>query len=203
MKMTKTNKGCFGYFRREKKRRLLVTLLLFAVPALIFFTGLFYVGKRENIFTVMAIVACLPACKSTVGLIMAWMQKSLPQDEYEKIRSHAGDLEMVYELFLTSNEKNGYVDAFAICGNEVVGYSSHEKTDVKYTASLVQKILRKNGYPVHVKILRELGPYLDRLDSLQKNRQALEKDIHFEPDERYPDLSREELIRHTILAIAL
>ena len=54
-----------------------------------------------------------------------------------------------------------------------------------------------------MKILRDLQPYLDRLESLQKNREALEKDIRFTPDERYPNLSRNELIKHTILAISL
>ena len=110
---------------------------------------------------------------------------------------------MSYEMYITSYDRSGYVDAFAICGNEVVGYSSDEKTDPAHTASNVQKILRQNGYGVNVKILRDLGPYLERLQSLRKHRESLEKDISFQPDERYPDLSRNELIKHLILAISL
>lgn len=199
----KSIKGQYGYFKNEKKRRLIITLILFVVPLLIFFTGLIHFEKRENLFTVIAVVGCLPACKSLVGLIMACMQKSLEKSEYEKIRSKAGDLTMLYELYITSNEKNGYVDAFAVCGNQVVGYTSSAKTDTKYTADFVQRILNQNGFGVTVRILKEMNPYLERLQSMQKNRESLEKDIIFQPDERYPDLSREELIRHTILAISL
>ena len=199
----KTNKGQYGYFKSEKKKRLLITVILFAVPLLIFFTGLIYFGKRENLFTIVAVVGCLPACKSLVGLIMACMQKSLPQSEYDKIRAKAGDLTVIYEMYITSNEKSGYVDAFAICGNQVVGYTSSPKTDVKFIADFVQRILHQNGYGVTVRILKELNPYLERLQSMQKNRESLEKDIAFQPDERYPELSREELIKHTILAISL
>lgn len=134
---------------------------------------------------------------------MAMMQKSMEPEVYEKIRETAGDLTMSYEMYITSYDRSGYVDAFAICGNEVVGYSSDEKTDPVHTASNVQKILRQNGYGVNVKILRDLGPYLERLQSLRKHRESLEKDISFQPDERYPDLSRNELIKHLILAISL
>ncbi len=199
----KSKKGCYGYFRQEKKRRLIITLILFAIPLLIFFTGLLYFKTRESLCTIIAVVGCIPACKSTVGLIMVCMQKSIPEKEYRAIREAAGELTMLYELYLTSNDKNGYVDAFAVCGNEVVGFSSDPKIDVRFTSDLVQRILVQNGYKVHVKILKDLGPYLDRLQSLQKNRESLEKNISFTPDERYPDLSRSELIKHTILAISL
>lgn len=197
------SKGNFGYFASEKKHRLAVTAILFAVPLSVFFAAWIILKTRMTIWTVGCVVGCLPACRSMVNLIMVCMQKSLPQEEYRLIHEHAGDLTMAYELYLTSQEKSSYVDAFAICGNEVVGYSRDPKIDVKYTASQVQKILHKNGYGVNVKILRDFQPYLDRLQSLQKNREALEKDIRFTPDERYPQLSRNELIKHTILAIAL
>lgn len=199
----KSKKGSYGYFRQEKKRRLWITLGLFAIPLTVFFGGLLYYGKRETVLTVISIVGCLPACRSMVNLIMVWMQKSLPEDEYRVIQEHAGDLTMVYEMYLTSQEKSSYVDAFAICGNEVVGYSHDSEIDVKYTASQTQKVLHQNGYKVNVKILKDFQPFLDRLQSLQKNREALEKDIRFVPDERYPQLSRDELIKYTILAISL
>lgn len=199
----KIQKGDYGYFKKEKKKRTLITAVLFIIPLLIFFSGLIYFKTRMNVMTVVAVVGCLPACKSTVGLVMAFMQKSLDEEEYRKIHEAAGDLVMSYEMYITSYDKSGYVDAFAICGNEVVGYASQEKTDAKYIASHVQKILRQNGYGVNVKILKEMNPYLERLKSMCEHREALEKDIPFTPDERYPGLSRNELIKHTILAISL
>lgn len=199
----KAKKGIYGYFRREKKRRALVTLVMFLIPLLIFCGGLLYYKTRMNVVTVIAVVGCLPACKSTVGLIMALMQRSLDPEEYRRISEAAGDLTMLYEMYITSYEKSGYVDAFAVCGNEVVGYSSDDRTDVKHTASNVQKMLRQNGLGVNVKILREMGPYLERLRSLRDHREALEKEVSYKPDPRYPDLDREELIRHLILAVSL
>lgn len=199
----KIQKGEFGYFASEKKRRLIITLILFAIPLAIFFTGLIRYQTRLTVFTVIAVVGCLPACKSAVGLIMMLMRKSMDRSLYEKIKSHAGDLEMTYEMFVTFYDKSAYIDAFAFCGNEVVGYSSSDKIDSSYMAAEIQKILRGNGFKATVRIVRDLKPFLERLDSLRDHRESLEKDIPFTPDERYPDLSRTQLMKHTLLAICL
>ena len=66
----KVKKGDFGYFQSEKKRKLIITAILFAVPLFIFFTSWIYFKTRMTIWTVVTVVGCLPACKSLVGLIM-------------------------------------------------------------------------------------------------------------------------------------
>ena len=66
-----------------------------------------------------------------------------------------------------------------------------------------QKILRGNGFKVNVKIFTRLEQFLERLDSMNEHKKSLEEGIKFRPDEKYPDLSRDELIKHTILAICL
>lgn len=63
-------KGEWGYFKSEKKRRMIITAVLFAVPLFIFFTSWIYFKTRMTIWTVVAVVGCLPACKSAVSLIM-------------------------------------------------------------------------------------------------------------------------------------
>ena len=53
----KIRKGDYGYIRREKKKRLLVTLGLFVLPAIVFIVGLVLAdGNKSNIFTVVAVV---------------------------------------------------------------------------------------------------------------------------------------------------
>lgn len=71
----KIRKGDYGYIRREKKKRLLVTLGLFVLPAIVFIVGLVLAdGNKSNIFTVVAVVGCLPGCRAAVGFIMMVMQ---------------------------------------------------------------------------------------------------------------------------------
>lgn len=199
----KGKKGEIGYFYAEKRKRLLITAVLFGIPLLIFFSAWAYHGSRQTIWTVIVVVGCLPACKSMVGLVMMLMRKPMDEELYRRIHAHEGNLVMAYEMYMTFYEKSAYIDAIAICGNEVVGYSSDPKIDSAYMAAESQKIIRKNGYKVNVKILKELKPFLERLDSMNEHKASLEEGIKFTPDERYPDLSRNELIKHTILAICL
>ena len=199
----KVPKGEFGYFRSEKKRRLIITAILFAVPLFIFFTSWIYFKTRMTVWTVVSVVGCLPACKSVVSLIMIFRAKPVAPQVYQEISKHAGELVMSYEMYMTFYEKSGYLDAVAVCGNTVVGYTSDPKVDISYLAEQSQKIVRKNGYKVDVKILKDLKPYLERLDSMNEHKESLEEGIKFRPDEKYPDLSRDELIKHTILAICL
>ena len=199
----KIRKGDFGYIQHEKIRRFLVTLLLFAIPMAAFVGAYLITGTKKNIITVIALVGCLPACKSLVGFIVMFLQKSMDESSYRKIKEHAKDLVMSYEMYLTTYEKSTFVESFAICGNKVIGYSSRIDGSPQFVEQHVKKILKQNGYKVDVKVMTELKPYLERLDYLNAHKEEMVKDIIFTPDERYPELSREELIKHIILAISL
>ena len=196
-------KGDFGYLQAEKKRRIIITVLLFAAPLIIFFTALIYFKTRLTIWTVIAVVGCLPACKSLVSLIMIFRAKPVAPQVYEEISEHAGRILMSYEMYMTFYEKSASIDAFAICGNTVVGFSSDPKIDAAFMEREAQKILRGNGFKANVKIFTRLPQFLERLDSMNEHKESLEEGIKFRPDEKYPELSRNELIKHTILAICV
>lgn len=199
----KVRKGDYGYIRAEKKKRFVTTLILFAIPLAAYVAAYLITGTNQNIITVVAMVGCLPACKSVVGLIMMLRVKPMEASHYAQIEEHAGDLVMSYEMYLTTYEKNTFVESFAVCGNKVVGYSSKIDGSAQFVENHVRKILKQNGYKTEVKVLTEMKPYLERLDYLNQHQEELKKDIVFKPDSRYPDLNREELIKHIILAISL
>lgn len=202
-KRNSSRKGEYGYLAAEKKRRILITAILFSVPLLIFFSAILYFHTRLTVWTVVAVVGCLPACKSLVSLIMIFRAKPVNADVYHKIHEHAGELTMSYEMYMTFYEKSANIDAFAICGNTVAGYSSDPRIDASFMEKECQKILRGNGFKATVKIFTRLDPFLERLDSMNAHKESLEEGIKFRPDEKYPELSRNELIKHTILAICL
>ena len=199
----KTKKGDFGYFNSEKKRRLLITAGLFSLPLLIFFVAWAVNGTRMTVWTVLTVVGCLPGCKSMVSLIMILLRHPMDEKLDKEIRKHAGDLVMSYEMYMTFYEKSASIDAFAICGNTVVGFSSDPKINAAFMEQEAQKILRGNGFKANVKIFTRLPQFLERLDSMNEHRESLEEGIKFRPDEKYPELSRNELIKHTILAICV
>ncbi|MCC8050608.1 MAG: hypothetical protein LIP10_08125 [Clostridiales bacterium] len=202
--MKKVKKGNYGYIRYEKKRRFLTTLLMFALPIGIYVIGYVTVKSRLNLFTVIAILGCLPACRSMVGLIMMLMQKSMPQDRFEAIRDAAKGLTTGYELIITAYEHTSLVEAAVICGDQVVCFTPDAKTDPAYLEKHIHQNLSSNGFTdTDVKVMKELKPYLQRVTTLAQSPEKYREGLHFTPDERYPGLSREEVIYQILLALSL
>ena len=199
----KLKKGDYGYLRVHQKRQVLYTLLAFVAPLSVFFTGLYINRTRNSVFTVIALVACLPACKFAVTMIMLFLQKPMKEKDYQEIEKHRNGLVCAYELVVSAYEKQSYIDSLAVCGNTMVGYTSRPKTDIPFVEKHIQTILRQNGFYVSVKIFDRLSDYTGRLDTMWEHREALEKDIKFRPDPQEPDLTRNEAIMRVIYAISL
>ena len=181
MKLMQTNKGEFGYLKRERKRRIIIAAIMLGVPVFIFISMWIYLGTRNSIWTIIALVGSLPGCKAVVDVIMVYLAKPVDPVLYKKIHAHQGDLVMAYEMYMTFYEKSGYLDAVAVA----------------------QKLVRKNGYKVDVKILGELRPFLERLDSMNEHKESLEEGLRFTPDPRYPDFTRDEMVKHVILNLCI
>lgn len=202
--MKKVKKGSYGYIKYQKIRTFLITFVLFLIPLVIYVTGYVQTKTRLNLFTVVAILGCLPACKSLVSLILIMMQKPMAADFYEAARKASGGLVSGYELVFTAYEHTTPVNALVICGDQVVCYTPDEKTDLAYIEKHISRILTSNGFPTaQPKVMKDFKKYLQRVHDLSQRPDHYREGISFTPDERYPELSREELIFHTLLAISL
>ena len=203
IKIGSTGKGEFGYFRRARNRSLLITLLLFAIPVAAFLIAWAVNRSRMNIVTVVAIVGCLPACRSLVNFIMLAMRKPMDKRLYDEIRAHQGRLDMRYEMYMTGYEKSAYIDAAAAAGRTVVAYIHDESASAEYLSEKIEKALSNAGYPADVKIMKNKKLFLERLDSMNEHLSSLKEGISFMEDPRYPGYTREDMILHTILLLCL
>lgn len=202
--MKKAYKGEVGYFRHERFRRCVVSLILLAVPVVILLSGFLYFGNQKNLMTVIGLVSFIPFAMQLTTTVAVFLHKSIPDDEARAIKEHAGDLLMAYELFVTNEKGSTMVDAFAICGSNVVGLVSEKKGDPAVTKSHIEKTLRANGYKVNVRLFTELPPFLRCLDDMNARKDAIRQSAgSFVPDDRYPDYNREEIIWHLLLRLSL
>ena len=196
-------KGEYGYIRSEKLRRLLITGALFAIPIVILLTGMYINGTKKSILTVVAMVGCLPACKSAVGMIVMMLRRPMPSSLYDTIRPHEGSLTMCYDMYLTSYDKSCMLDACAICGNTIVGFCSDERTDTKFLETHITKTLRADGQTASVRILQDVGLFTERMDSMNEHEDSLRHGITYRPNPLYPEFGPEELIRQSLLNVSL
>ncbi len=201
--MKKAGKGQWGYFASERRRRIAMTCAIFGTAFLILITSFLYFKTKQNIMTVVAMVCMVPGAMSLVSVIMFAMRKSLPEEEYRAIHEHEGRLTVAYELYFTSENQNALVDCLVICGNEVVGYISDGKSDPRFAADHLTKMLRADGFKVSVHMLTDRRKFLERMDGLNEHADELREGLSFRPDPAYEDYGREDMIRHCAMQVAL
>lgn len=201
--MKKTAKGEYGYIRYQKVKRIIVTIIMFAIPLIIFFTGYVQTHTRKNLFTFVAILGCLPASKSAVGMILICLQKPMEKALYDKILPHVQGLTVIYDTVVSAYEKNTQLPCIVVSGLNVACYCEDAKVNASFVEEHIKKILQSNGYKANVKIFTDLKVFLRRLDELNTHREEWEKDIPFTPDDRYPGATRNDLVKAVILAISV
>ncbi len=166
-------KGEFGYIRSERIRRLVRTVLLFGMAFGVFAIGLaLNGGDRRNVWSVAAAVGCIPGAMSMTGLIMIWLRRPMSADLYQRISGAAGDLLMLYELYLTTQDRSMFLDAAAVCGEYVMAFTSEKATagELAFMEQHIRRSLQGAGFRTTVKIYTDTGKYTERLAQLLLHR---------------------------------
>ena len=198
--MKKVAKGKFGYTMSHRKWQILKMLLYIALALAIFLLGWITTKKTANLLSVVAICGALPISKEMVGVIMSFKRKPMEKELYEQISTKAGSLEQIYELVFTTQEKSYVVEAAIVEGKDVICYTIDPKCDVMALQKHLQKMLDANGYKENVKVFKDLKKFLDRVSDLERREKV---EIPYTPHSTYPDLNRDQLVKHTLLALSI
>lgn len=168
-------KGKPGYIDAQKKKYLIWTVLEFAFVIIIFAIGYFTTDSRLNLFTVVAVLGCLPAAKMLVELITVLPFKTIEMDKAKEIEEKSEYLTTIYDLVVTSEKKAMQVDAIAISNNTVFGYTSNKKTEPEEVTKRLKELMETTKYnKVTVKIFPDYVAFLSRVEGLN-SIMAIEK----------------------------
>ena len=166
---TDAYRGTRGYLRTQKIYEILRTVLYFAISLSLFIAGWVSTGSRENLLTIVAVLGCLPACKSLVEMFMFLRYRGCDEQVAAKIAAHTEGLTTLYDMVFTSYEKNYVIYHLTVCGNTVCGYTTDPKFVEQAFYKHIQDILKKDNYrEVSVKIFNDLDKYLARCDQLKE-----------------------------------
>ena len=198
--MKKVAKGKYGYTLAHRKHQILKMSLYVALAQAVFLVGFITTKTTKNVLSIVAIVGALPISKEMVGVIMSFKRKPLDKQLYEQISERAGDLEQIYELLFTTQEKSYVVEAAIVEGKDVICYTLDPKCDVMALQKHLQRMLDANGYKENVKVFKDLKKFLDRVSDLERREKV---EIPYTPHSTYPDLNRDQLIKHTLLALSI
>ena len=172
-------KGEWGYIDYQRKRVLLITLVLYVCAIGLYLLGYLTLHTNKSIWSILAILAVLPASKSMVNLIMFLRFRSLAAQDFNKYRDACKDAPALYEAPFTTYEKTFFVDAL-MCRNNTVtvcylgkpGKSGHEN-DIKKLTDHLANVLSNDGFKdCTVKIFDSEKGYCERLAKINDSMEA-------------------------------
>lgn len=182
-------KGMRNYLNTQKKYEIFRTILYFAISLSLFAAGYIATKSKLNLLTIVAVLGCLPACKSMVGMIMFLRFQSFPQEQAEEIEKHSEGMDTLYDMVFTTYEKNYHISHITLRGNIAVCYTCQEKMDENACIKHLNDTLALDGIKhITFKIFRDLEKYTARLNQLRE----------LEDDKKV-----NEAVKKTLLSIAL
>ena len=198
--MKKVAKGKFGYTLSHRKWQILKLAVYVALALGVFLLGLITTKTTKNLMSIVAIVGALPISKELVGVIMSYKRKPMDKKLYQEISAKAGDLEQIYELLFTTAEKSYAVEAAVIEGRDVICYTVDPKCETATLQTHLYKLLNANDYKQNVKVFTDYKKFMDRVGDLERREK---EDIPYKQNPIYPDLNRDQLVKHTLLALSI
>ena len=163
------NKGQKGYLAWNKKMSICKTLVLFAISFAVYAMGIWSTGSNQNLLTIVAVLGCLPACRSAANLIALLRCHEISESDYRKISAKIRTAESLTDLEFTSYERTYQVQHMALSGVELIGYMADPFADIKGCEKHLEGMFMRNQLSeVHIRIFKELPKYLNRLDELEK-----------------------------------
>lgn len=165
---TDSAKGTKNYLNTQKKYEIIRTVIYFGISFSLFAAGWITTGSKLNLLTIVAVLGCLPACKSTVQMIMFLRYRSLSRQAAEEIGRHSGKLAQLYDMVFTSYEKNFSIGHITVKGNTIIGYTEDPKLEEKAFYRHIDQVLKTDRHAnASVKIFTDLKKYTDRLEQLK------------------------------------
>lgn len=167
MKKLLTPKGSYGYLQNRKNYTALRTLIFFAISAGLYGIGYVTTGSNKNLLTIVAVLGCLPACKSLVNCILFFRAKGCSEELRNALCAYDEKLTVFYDLYFTSYQKNFSISHMALKGSILCGITEDPACDRNEAQKHLEKMLLQEGIKnVTVHIYSQEDGYIDRLSRL-------------------------------------
>jgi len=160
-------KGDKGYLEKKRIRVIILTAVFFAILLLIFAVGYITTGTKKNLLTVVAILGCLPACKSAVSMIMYIRAKGCSKEASVKIEGIDKDYIGMFDMYFTSYEKNYSVSHMVVNKKACICFTENPKFDADGFKNHIITMMKQAGYSnIVVTVCLNIDKYCEMLKNL-------------------------------------
>ena len=168
MKNMIIKKGSYGYIENHKAVTALRTMIFVLVSVGLYVIGYVETGSSKNLLTVVAVLVCLPACKSAVNFILFLRAKGCSSALHEKVAAFVNDsMTVFYDMYFTSYQKNYPISHMALKGGMLCGITEDPSCSCREAEKHLEQMLVQEGIKnVTVNIFSQDDKYVDRLSRL-------------------------------------
>lgn len=160
-------KGDRDYLKKKRTRVIVLTIIYFAAALSVFLIGYITTGSKRNLLTVVAVLGLLPACKSTVNMIMFLRAKGCSQEVANLIEEHSGRLISMFDMYFTSYSKNFSISHMVVENKVIIGLTEDVKFDSKAFNEHIETMLKNAGHNnVTISVTDSVDKYLVMLDNM-------------------------------------
>lgn len=162
-------KGTKNYLNSQKKYEIARTIIYFGISFSLYIAGYVTTKSNLNLLTVVAVLGCLPGCKSLVGMIMFLRFHSLSQDIAEDIEKHSEGLCCLYDMIFTTYDKNFIIGHMVLRGNTVIGYACPQKKfeEAVLIKHLTETLALDGVSGITFKFFEDKEKYIQRMEQLK------------------------------------
>lgn len=168
--ITHEYKGSYKYIQKQTIFEISKTILLYAMAIGIFVIGYINLGTKKSLFSVIAVLALLPASKSLVGVIMFLRYRSITSELYSKIVTAAGQLPLLFELIFTTSDKSYYSKALVYSKGTICVLITDPKSDLKILERHLSNVLKTGGHgEINIKAYKNESDFIQRVKEMNEH----------------------------------
>jgi len=161
-------KGEPQYLKKQRTYELIRTVLYFGIAFGTFFAAWAITGNRANIFTIFAVLLCLPGGKSLVETVMFFRYRGCSGSFMDRCLDLSGQLTASFDRVFTSSDRNYLIWHLAISNGVLIAYTPEDGLDEKAFADHLKGLMGVEKLPVPtIKVYKNQESYLKRLGELQ------------------------------------
>ncbi len=165
-------KGSSGYLDRIKKKDITKCIIQWCIVIAFLIIGFLMTNTRLNLFTLFAVLSCLPAAKSTVAVIVKRKYYSLDVEKVNELNQVSEHCTVSYDMIFASKESLFYVDVLAISQQTIYGYISSDQVSKDATSYYIDYINKKHEFTsVKVKLFKDYKQFISRVDGMNRMRE--------------------------------
>ena len=166
----RVKKGRYGYLKSSQLFSCLRMILFFLIAFILFFLGKFIYTEHYTMFTVTAIVMCIPASMAAVTFIMFMRFRTGRREIYDDCEKIHGSVKMFYDSVITTTLKSYGVNVFACTNKNVIAYTEYRKVDISLLEKHLKDMAERNGFKgFSIKVFTEYPKFRSRLARLAED----------------------------------